>query len=69
MKGVYILLIVIGFILFLLPIYFIIKWVLAFPVLIGENTQINPFTVIYGGNTIVIGRNVMIELSLPGDCM
>ena len=30
------------------------------PVIIGENTQINPFTVIYGGNTIVIGRNVMI---------
>ena len=29
-------------------------------VVIGENTQLNPFTVIYGGNSIHIGNNVMI---------
>ena len=30
------------------------------PVSIGDFTQINPFTVIYGGNTVSIGANVMI---------
>lgn len=30
------------------------------PVLIGEYTQINPFTVIYGGSGVNIGDNVMI---------
>lgn len=30
------------------------------PVTIGEYTQINPFTVIYGGSGIYIGKNVMI---------
>ena len=30
------------------------------PVIIGENTQINPFTVIYGGSGVTIGRDVMI---------
>lgn len=30
------------------------------PVFIGEYTQINPFTVIYGGSGVFIGDNVMI---------
>lgn len=30
------------------------------PVKIGANTQINPFTVIYGGSGVYIGDNVMI---------
>jgi acetyltransferase-like isoleucine patch superfamily enzyme len=30
------------------------------PVIIGAYTQINPFTVIYGHNRVVIGSNVMI---------
>jgi acetyltransferase-like isoleucine patch superfamily enzyme len=30
------------------------------PVVIGENAQINPFTVIYGGSGVIIGDNVMI---------
>ncbi|MGC8823989.1 MAG: acyltransferase [Bacteroidales bacterium] len=30
------------------------------PVFIGENTQINPYTVIYGGSGVYIGKNVMI---------
>jgi acetyltransferase-like isoleucine patch superfamily enzyme len=30
------------------------------PVVIGENVQINPFTVIYGGSGVIIGDNVMI---------
>lgn len=30
------------------------------PVVIGEYTQINPFTVIYGGTGVYIGDNVMI---------
>ena len=30
------------------------------PVLIGEYTQINPFTVIYGGSGVYISNNVMI---------
>jgi acetyltransferase-like isoleucine patch superfamily enzyme/ubiquinone/menaquinone biosynthesis C-methylase UbiE len=30
------------------------------PVVIGEFTQINPFTVIYGGSGVFIGNNVMI---------
>jgi len=30
------------------------------PVIIGEYTQINPFTVIYGGSGVIIGKNVMI---------
>ncbi|MBI1920668.1 MAG: methyltransferase domain-containing protein [Geobacter sp.] len=30
------------------------------PVIIGEYTQINPFTVIYGHNSVIIGNNVMI---------
>jgi acetyltransferase-like isoleucine patch superfamily enzyme len=30
------------------------------PVHIGEYTQINPFTVIYGGSGVIIGNNVMI---------
>jgi acetyltransferase-like isoleucine patch superfamily enzyme len=30
------------------------------PIIIGKYTQLNPFTVIYGGNTIIIGDNVMI---------
>lgn len=30
------------------------------PVTIGEYTQINPFTVIYGGSGVQIGKNVMI---------
>lgn len=30
------------------------------PVVIGEYTQINPFTVIYGGSGVYIGNNVMI---------
>src|SRR5689334_9618353 len=29
-------------------------------VVIGENTQIGPFTVIYGGSGVTIGKNVMI---------
>ena len=29
-------------------------------VIIGNNSQINPFTVIYGGSGVVIGENVMI---------
>lgn len=29
-------------------------------VVIGENSQINPFTVIYGGSGVFIGKNVMI---------
>jgi len=32
----------------------------ANPVTIGEYTQINPFTVIYGGSGVYIGNNVMI---------
>lgn len=30
------------------------------PVIIGEYTQINPFTVIYGGSGVYIGNNVMV---------
>jgi acetyltransferase-like isoleucine patch superfamily enzyme len=30
------------------------------PVVIGKNTQLNPFTVIYGGSGVYIGDNVMI---------
>lgn len=30
------------------------------PVVIGEYTQVNPFTVIYGGSGVKIGNNVMI---------
>lgn len=30
------------------------------PVEIGQDTQINPFTVIYGGSGVYIGRDVMI---------
>ena len=30
------------------------------PVSIGEYSQINPFTVIYGGSGVIIGNNVMI---------
>lgn len=30
------------------------------PVVIGKHTQINPFTVIYGGSGVYIGDNVMI---------
>lgn len=29
-------------------------------VIIGDNSQLNPFTVIYGGSGVEIGRNVMI---------
>jgi acetyltransferase-like isoleucine patch superfamily enzyme/predicted SAM-dependent methyltransferase len=30
------------------------------PVIVGKHTQINPFTVIYGGSGVFIGNNVMI---------
>ena len=39
--------------------YVIIRTYLSF-VIIGENTQINPFVVIYGGSGVEIGNNVMI---------
>ena len=39
--------------------YVIIK-TFANPVVIGKYTQLNPFTVIYGGSGVYIGDNVMI---------
>ncbi|NTU98573.1 methyltransferase domain-containing protein [Candidatus Falkowbacteria bacterium] len=30
------------------------------PVTLGENVQLNPFTVIYGGSGVIVGNNVMI---------
>jgi len=39
---------------------YVIITTFAKPIEIGENSQINPFTVIYGGSSVIIGKDVMI---------